>query len=931
MKLRTDLFAVVVGRLQLRNGFPVPLMAICLCVFSSNLRAEPVDYSRDVKPLLAEKCGSCHGALKQESGLRLDAAKFISRGGDGGHVAVAGDAEASSIIARVSTKDVSERMPPNGVGEPLTQEQRQILVDWIKAKMPAPEDEQVLESPKDHWAYQKIARPEVPLISDSSTAKPLDRFLLKLHAERELKPVHQAEAETLLRRVYLDTIGLPPTVAELDAFVKGPSPAAYESVVDDLLSRPQYGERWGRHWMDVWRYSDWSGYKQALRGSQRHIWHWRDWIIESLNEDKGYDQMVVEMLAGDEVAPLDDSVLRATGFLARNYHTSNRNIWMDAAVEHSSKAFLGMTVDCARCHDHKFDPISQREYYAFRAIFEPYNVRTRRIAGVVNTKTNGIPRIFDKELETPTYLYQRGDEKHPDKEHPVDPNIASILGVPFEINAVDLPVESYFPSMNRRIEKENLTHYEHRLKQAIAALKKMEGTIAVNKESDSANEPTGRPQRPSAPSTPESITTKHYEAILKVMVAKSDISAYQVRYAADRAKYGAVVEGEPTDVPALSKTAANAERQFNYHKARLASFEAWKAWRSAVDSDEKDAKKKTKAIWDALKKWNVARADEQKKRIALKQRDGNYTAIGPVYPKQSSGRRLALAKWITHRDNPLAARVAVNHIWLRHFGSPLVENVFDFGIRSPRPETADVLNWLASEFIESNWSMKHVHRLILTSETYQRASSTSLDKWHHNEAIDPENLTYWRANVRRLESEAIRDSVLQVSGQLDKTFGGADIDFAKGETVPRRSLYFRHAYEKQMLMMTIFDAANPSDCYRRSPSVIPQQALALSNSTLTIAAARKLAQEVHGNHASPERFIRESYRHVLCRGPSKSEMAACLEFLESQQVVLQEPATLKPVNGKTTVSIKPNESPQIRARENLIHVLMNHNDFVTVR
>ncbi|QDT32794.1 PSD1 and planctomycete cytochrome C domain-containing protein [Thalassoglobus polymorphus] len=906
-------------------------IALGFCVItssanSSSANSAEVDYNRDIKPLLAEKCISCHGPVKQEADLRLDAAKFFIGDENRESVAVKGHPKKSLVIQRISAKYADERMPPEGEGEPLTAAQIKLLSDWIALGMPAPADEEILETPEDHWAYQKITRPDIPESMGSDSQNPIDLFISHQQEEHGLQPLRRAPQATLLRRVSLDVTGLPPTVEQLEQFQSDSSQAAYESIVDQLLASPRYGERWGRHWMDVWRYSDWSGYKNALRGSQRHIWHWRDWIIESLNDDKSYDQMVVEMLAGDEIAPLNQDVLRATGFLARNYHNSNRNIWLDATVEHTAKAFLGMTINCARCHDHKFDPIAQQEYYTFRAIFEPYNVRTDQLPGTANIMEDGIARVFDKDLAVKTYLYRQGNEKLLDEENPLDPDVAEILGVPYEVQPVDLPVESYFPALSQRVRKESIERAEKAEATARAALAKFQPDNTSASADSKAIPPT-----PPTPSLPQHLETPHQLAILKHASALASLNSLVARYSADSAKYQSNPKASPEQIEHLSVLAANAQRKARYINASLAVFQKWQSAQKAKSSQGKDAAKKKAAIAKADKALRDARTDAEKKRLELSKTDAKYTAVGPIYPKQSTGRRLALAQWIVHPENPLTARVAINHIWLRHFGTPLVDNVFDFGMRSPKPTHVELLDWLASELVESGWSMKHIHRLILTSETYQQASSDQSELLVKNQTIDKDNKYYWRANVKRLESEIVRDSVLSVADQLDLSMSGPDIDFEKGEDVPRRSLYFRHAYEKQMLMMTIFDAANPTDCYRRSPSIIPQQALALANSRLTFEASRKLAADLNKAGSSPSEFIRNSFLKILSREPTELEVTTCEQFLTSQSSLLENKESLTTVSANTKAKLNAADSPALRARENLIHVLLNHNDFISVR
>ena len=300
--------------------------------------------------------------------------------------------------------------------EALGEDQRALLRHWIEqgAEWPLGIGSDA-ESVEVHWAYQRVERPRLPLPRRSDWIRnPIDAFIATAQAKHGLKPRPEAPRDVWLRRVYLDLIGLAPTPEQRATFLKDTSATAHERVVDELLAHPAYGERWGRHWMDVWRYSDWAGYKQALRESQRHIWHWRDWIVESLNADKKYDRMILEMLAADEAMPEETDALRATGYLARHYF-HKRDQWMDDVVKHTSQAFMGVTLACARCHDHKHDAFPQEDYYALRAVFAPYHVRTDRVPGVLDVAKNGLPRAFDNSLNAKVYLFKRGDERYPVK------------------------------------------------------------------------------------------------------------------------------------------------------------------------------------------------------------------------------------------------------------------------------------------------------------------------------------------------------------------------------------------------------------------------------------------------------------------------------------------------------------------------------------
>jgi hypothetical protein len=319
----------------------------------------------------------------------------------------------------------------------------------------------------------------------------------------------------------------------------------------------------------------------------------------------------------------------------------------------------------------------------------------------------------------------------------------------------------------------------------------------------------------------------------------------------------------------------------------------------------------------------------------LAETSDTYKPLGEELPHQSTGRRLAFAKWLTDRKNPLAARVAINHIWLRHFGAPLVDNMFDFGLRSPQPRNQPLLDWLAVELMDHGWQMKHIHRLLVMSNAY-RMSSASAGASAANLAIDRDNRYHWRMNTRRLEAESVRDSIFFTAGNLDLTRGGPDFTCALAATTPRRSIYFQHAYEKQNKFLELFDAASVNECYRRSESVVPQQALALANSDVSLNESRLLAHKLF-EQVSKEKgqepdlaFVRLAYEQILSRPPSAAELTECQTFLKSQTDLLRELAQLTPISGGPKASMPPSKDPAQRARENLTLVLYNHNEFVTI-
>ena len=918
--------------------------------------AESVDYVRDVKPILEQHCIRCHGAIEQESGLRLDHISFMRQGGVRG-TALAASSDKSVLIQAVDGSGDVEQMPLEA--DPLSDEQIATLRAWIDAGAPAPQ-EPLPADPREHWSFRKPVRPPLPETSpDAWSQHPIDRFLAVEHQRQGLTPMPPAEKNLLLRRVYLDLIGLPPTPEELRAFQADASPDAYEKVVDRLLASPRYGERWGRHWMDVWRYSDWDGYGQEVRESQPHIWRWRDWIVESLNADKPYDRMVAEMLAADEIAPADEEARRATVFLVRNWYKSHRSVWLDNTVQHTSKAFLGITLNCARCHNHMYDPIAQREYYQFRAFFEPHQVRTDRVPGQSDTKHDGLVHAYDADADTPTYLFERGNEAKPDKENPLSPGVPAVLGGDtLRIASVELPPEAYYPGLRAFVQQETLaeaiasadtarkslaTRSEAlaAARQKLAALADTASPPAAKSppagngaEAESA-EPKADPPKQEATTGKDELQVALRDAERNVELAESETLATAAELVAVRAKIAADAATFATPPAAnaeeLAREASRAEGVAAVERARHKVLVAENGVERAKAAGGDNAKKNIEL---AESKLTAARQVRETAQAALAKSDDSYTHFTQVFPSSSTGRRAALARWIASEENPLTARVAVNHIWMRHFGDPLVQSVFDFGRNGQEPTHPELLDWLAVEFMEQGWRMKSLHRLIVTSAAY-RMASTARDE--SNLARDPENRYLWHANARRMEAEVVRDSTLYVAGALDETMGGPELDQNTGQEVARRSLYFRGSKEKKMTFLDTFDRANVTDCYRRSETIVPQQALAMVNSPLSLAQARRLAGtladqlQTQPTPESETAFIAAAFERVLCRPPSDEERDACLAFLAEQSRMFADPAKLAAFESEEESDVPPAADPHARARENLLHVLLNHNDFLTVR
>lgn len=847
-----------------------------LAACSALLAAGQVDYLKQVKPVLAARCLACHGVLKQEGGLRLDTALFIRKGGNSGPAAIPGKPDASPILRRITAPEHGGRMPPEG--EPLKPAEIEAIRGWIRQKAPAPAGEQPERDPRDHWSFRPVRRPAVP---KSTARNPIDAFLEQRVRERGLKPLGEAPRPVLIRRLFVDLVGMSPSPEEWAKLEADRAPGWYERLVDRLLADPRHGERWARHWMDVWRYSDWWGLGEQLRNSQNHIWHWRDWIVESLNADTGYDEMVREMLAADELYPNDLQKLRATGYLARNFYLFNRTQWLEETVEHVAKGFLGITLNCAKCHDHKYDPFQQADFYRFRAFFEPYYVRMEAVPGEPDLNRDGIPRAFDGPADTPTYLFIRGQETRPDTSRPLSPGVPQVLAFrPLEIRPVSLPIEARQPERRPWVLESHLKAARSRASSAPpaerevaqAALTRVERVAEAMRASWALADAGGQD-----PALARAEAEKRAEAVRA-----------ERRLAVARAKQ-AVAAAERKAAAAANSAKAAAEKELA-------------AQRSALEKAEKAA---AAPVQPSDRYTPLIGALNSPTRFKF---SGSDDPAVP-WPAQSSGRRTALARWITDRRNPLAARVAVNHTWMRHLGAPLVPTVFDFGRKGAPPAHPELLDWLAAELMERGWSMKHLHRLIVTSAAYRRASS--LRGAEANLARDPDNRYLWRREPIRVEAEVVRDSILSLAGQLDLTRGGPPVPASQQAASKRRSLYFYHSDVDRNLFLETFDAAAVKECYQRDRSIVPQQALALTNSALTLDAAAPIAERLSKGAADDTAFLRRAFLMLLGIEASEPELAAGRKALDEWKA--QKP-----------------EAPAA-ARAHLVWALLNHNDFVTLR
>lgn len=931
---------------------------------AGSIRADDLVYRRHIKPLLKERCSACHGALQQKANLRIDTVASLLQGGESGPAIVPGKPEASLLLQALRGEADISPMPPEGQAVALTQDQIQTISDWILSGAEGPKSEQPEADPRDHWAFRRPTRPAPP-ITEFAANNPLDQFLAAEWTKRGLKPMDPAPPEVQLRRVSLDLIGLPPSPEELAEFLADPSEEAWMRAVNRLLDSPQYGERWARHWMDIWRYADWYGRRSVPDwwNSACQVWRWRDWIVSSLNADRGYDEMICEMLAGDEVAADQDDRAIATGYLARNWYALNYNSWMRDNVEHTAKAFLGLTFQCAHCHDHKYDPISNTDYFRMRAFFEPLEMRQDRWPGepdpgpfekydyakLRKVVPYGAIRVFDERPEAPTYVYSGGDERNklPDRP-PVTPGIPSFLANDdFHIEPIELPPTAWYPGLKAFIRESEIQACETAIQtaeSAVAAQRPITEAELSRIEAELQSIATREPELVRCLETDQPIPDREVasadEAVMiakikqvlqqrrqarlpmdavekQLSAAQSKLISLHARIAADDVKFlGGAGNGDE-----LSHAAAQAERESHRATAEADQLQAEVQLVEAQKTGANDGIKK------AEQKLTEAKQAFEKAVEAMSKSDAEYSPLSPIYPANSTGRRTGLARWISGRQNPLTARVAVNHIWYRHFGQAIVESVQDFGRNGKPPTHPELLDWLAMEFMDSGWSQKHIHRLIVTSRMYRQSSATSSEVAQANLKIDPDNRWYWRYPSRRLEAEIIRDSLLSVAGVLDLTLGGKELEVDQDGKTTRRSLYYTSQPDDygRLLLLENFDLPDTCDGYRRSANILPQQALALTNSPTARSMSQTLATHLRSEIAkdlleSEDRnvVIQRAFVRVLSRPASPQEITAVEHFWDEMKSAL------------LAAGSDSNAADQA-ALESLVHALLNHHEFVTLR
>lgn len=806
---------------------------------------DQLTFQRDIRPLLKAHCWQCHGEEAElEGSLDLRLARFIAAGGESGPAVMAGNAAESLLVQRIA----SGEMPPGDVKMPAEELER--MVRWIDqgAKTSRPEPETLAigdiftDEDRDHWAFQSISRPPIPSLPAASQAKtPVDAFVWARLQPHSLSFSPLADRATQIRRLAFDLTGLPPSPESVAAFEADTSPHAYERLVDQLLSSPAYGERWGRHWLDVAGYADSDGYS-AKDTERKWAWKYRDYVIESFNEDRSWRAFIIEQLAGDELvsppyrnlSPADARKLIATGFLrmAPDGTTDTeadqsvaRNAALAETIKIVSTSLLGLTVGCAQCHSHRYDPISHVDYHRMRAIFEPaYDWKNWRSS--------------DARL-----VSQWSDET---RQHAAE--------VQKQIKEV-----------------------------ADARLEELDQIVRDTFERELAKLPEGmQPKAREARETAATDRSSEHKALIKeypflkvdrgsvYLFLRDRLRAFNQKWEQKQAE----VQGlRPPDdfIHCLTEVAGKVPETKLFYRGDI------------------NQPRETVAPGEL--------AVINSRGVALPEND-------PSVP--TTGRRLAYATHLTDGQHPLVARVLVNRFWMHHFGQGIVASTGDFGVLGERPSHPELLDWLASEFVDSGWSLKHLHRLILNSHVYRQASVRRED----HDAVDPENRLLARMSVRRLEAEAVRDGLLLLAGELSTKAGGAPVPVAPddvgqiivaadnrdsagrpskqqvrlGEDEFRRSVYVQVRRSMPLGMLEPFDmpALSPN-CEQRASSTVAPQSLLMMNSPFVVAQttslAKRLARDVGDD---PQVLFERAWQVVLGGAPRPEQTEAGITFLAEQ-------------------------------------------------
>ncbi len=854
------------------------------------LNSSAADYVRDIKPLLQARCYECHGAVKQKAGLRVDTVASMRKGGESGNIL---KPERALLVERVTSTDKDVRMPP--VGPPLTSAQIKKLSDWITAGAAGPANELPQSDPREHWAFKPVRA--------ADRRATVDSFISKKLAEEGLNFAPPADRRTLLRRVTFGLTGLPPTPAECDAFAGDPSADAFAKVIERLLASPQYGEHWARHWLDVARYSDTKGYVYAREEKTFvHAWPYRDWVVRALNEDMAYDRFLMLQIAADQLEPAGSPNLAAMGFLTlgRRFLGVTHDI-IDDRIDVVMRGTQGLTVACARCHDHKFDPIPTKDYYSLYGVFQSC---TEQLVpcGKAAPGEAFVKELNKRETKLRETLSKRRDEQAARVRATVAEHLMAQLELqkyPEEVFNQILAPDDINPAFVRRWQS-YLADSQKRDDSIFKAWREFLKLDAADFAAQAKRIELGRMNARVAKAfekPPENIREAgaRYGALFKEVerewrklletdknaTALPDAEAEALRQVLYGADSPCLVPDEPI---------VNSEMYF----ATSVIEEMWKL-QGEVDRwliQSADAPAYATILNDRAKASEPRVFKRGNPLLKGEQVSRHFVSIlageNPTPFEKGSGR-LELANAIVDPKNPLTARVMVNRVWQHHFGRGLVGTPSEFGVRAGMSSHPELLDWLAQRFIEDGWSLKWLHRRILLSACYQQNSFATQDSAKAQER-DAENKMLWRMNTHRLSFEEMRDATLAATGELDLRMGGKPMELFANQNA-RRSLYALVDRERLNSTLCTFDFANPDlSIAQRADTVVPQQALFGLNHPFMAARARALVRRVETmKPADDAARVTQMYSLLFQRRPNAAELAAALAFIGQQEPVIAKP------------------------------------------
>jgi hypothetical protein len=848
-------------------------------------------FEAKVRPLLAKNCYACHSTSKM-GGLKMDTSEDMMKGGQDGPVLMPGKPDQSLLLKAVSYTDARLRMPPNGK---LGDDDIAILQTWVKdgavwgersRVAPAGPGSEYVITPQQRafWSFQPPRKLAPPEVRDASWVQsPIDRFILAKLEAKGLQPVRATDRRTLIRRATVDLLGLPPTPEEVDAFLNDKSPNAFSKVVDRLLASPQYGERWGRHWLDVARYSDFQLTAEGDRQPLDNAFQYRDWVVRAFNDDMPYDKFVKAQIAGDQLPEAERS--RYVGGLGY-YSLSPKPEFREERVDATARGFLGLTVACAECHNHKFDPIPTKDYYSLLGIFESTEPDKFPLApkDIVDTYekqkqaldkeqavlqkflTDQRSQLFDVFAQrTAEYAMAAWRVLGPQKKSLED---AALGGKGLERKVLERWIE--FLAADRKREYASLDEWKSLLEKAGD-----EGKAQTIADQFQAYVLAVRTQQQELDAKNDVIKAQTKEGVSPKILPLERGMYYLLKdlQAEPAKKLGKSSGGpfffSPDEVGGYLGSVS--KDYFDTLRSRIYKLKAALPPEYAYYP----------VIKDKAKPENLHVYIRGNKETPGEEAPRQFLAIlspGKQTPFTKGSGRLELAESIADPKNPLTARVMVNRIWLHHFGAGLVGTPSNFGLLGEAPTNPELLDYLANRFVENGWSIKAMHREIMLSKTYALSSEYS----EANVAVDPEAKLMWRVNARRMDVEAMRDSLLFVAGKLDTKIGGPAIPI-EDEKNTRRTIYATISRAKPAPLLRLFDFPDPNETSeRRIATNVPLQQLFFLNSDFVRVQAEALAKRI-GSGPSERAAIETAYRILFGRVPTAEELRLGLEFLAGQQ------------------------------------------------